>query len=83
MIESIAGRYHGQHDVRGPVRIVIDGLTRRLEFLRQSNVVFARIGIEQVVWVIAAGDFDADAMPASEEVAGRPPKVDRFLSDYW
>lgn len=45
-VGSIPHWYHGQHDVRRPVRIVIDRLLRHLKFFHQADVVFARIGIK-------------------------------------
>jgi len=50
--------------VGGPVGIVIDRLFGCLEFRYQPNIVFARIGVQKVVRIVAAGNLDPDAMPA-------------------
>lgn len=56
-----------------------DCLASGLKSRGQSNVVAGRIGVPQIVRVVAAGNLDANSMAAHEDVASRSPEIDRVF----
>ena len=54
-------------------------LLRSLKLCCQTDVVFARIGVSEVVRIVAAGDLNADAMLTSKNIASRSPEINRVF----
>ncbi len=56
-----------------------NGLPCGFKLRHQSGIRFLTVGVSEVVGVIAAGDFNADAMPLHKDIARRTPELDFVL----